>query len=93
MPNSRVIKGSDPVPAAATMTSNPAQCGAADCINFVGCFIDAGRDTLVGRAVPRPAIQYIWDTNHGKNEKWKPLTCAARAKLEGGSIFGIKVHS
>ena len=84
MPPSSSIKGSDPTPPAAT--SNPTQCGAQDCINHVGCFIDMAGGV---RAVPTPALQS--GAFGVANWKWTALLCAQEAKKNGGSVFAIQV--
>ena len=85
MPPSSSIKGSDPAPPATTGT-NTAQCGAADCINHAGCFVDMAGGV---RAVPTPALQVV--NGVAGNNRWTPLMCAAAAKKNGATVFSIQV--
>jgi hypothetical protein len=80
------------------------QCGTADCINHNGCFTD-----MVGgvRAVPTAALRYTTRRECSGSGVFKicfnvpivvstgftPLTCAAEAKKNGGTVFAIQSGS
>ena len=99
MPPSSSISGSNPAPAL-TPGTNPAQCGTADCINYIGCFTDLAGGV---RAVPTAAYRTVrikkcngpWNVCFYYPTLvatgWTPLTCAAEAKKNGGTIIAIQV--
>ena len=96
-----VDPGVAPAPPKATNTTNPAQCGTANCMLHVGCFANQ-----VGgvQAVPNPALITVTVIKKIKsvvgtitikiptlqNSGWTPLTCAQYAKQAGADVFAMQ---